>query len=83
MKPAATEHPVRIRRKSLGLTLEKLSAKCGVQPAAISIVERGEVQFPRADNCARIAAGLGVSSDVLVAEIEAWNDTHRVPRKAS
>lgn len=50
---------VRELRSALGLSLEGLSAKCGVSRSMISLVERGE-SSPTAVVLQKIAAGIGV-----------------------
>lgn len=50
---------VRELRSALGLSLEALSAKCGVSRSMISLVERGE-SSPTAMVLQKIASGIGV-----------------------
>src|SRR5512134_2094875 len=50
---------VRALRSRLGLTLDSLSAACGVSRSALSLIERAE-SSPTAAVLDRIAVGLGV-----------------------
>lgn len=55
-------------RKAAKLTQEQLSAKAGLHPTEISRLERA-VRDPRLSTIARLANGLGVGADQLVAGI--------------
>jgi transcriptional regulator with XRE-family HTH domain len=59
---------LRKHRKAAKLTQEQLSAKAGLHPTEISRLERA-VREPRLGTIVRLARGLGVSADRLVAGI--------------
>ena len=54
---AAVGPRMRALRESMGLSLRELALRCGVSPAMLSQVERGETS-PTLQVAARIAAGL-------------------------
>jgi transcriptional regulator with XRE-family HTH domain len=55
-------------REAAKLTQEQLSAKAGLHPTEISRLERG-VREPRLGTIVRLAKGLGVAAEQLVAGI--------------
>ncbi len=59
---------LRKHRAAAKLTQEQLSAKTGLHPTEISRLERA-VREPRLGTIVRLARGLGVSADRLVAGI--------------
>ena len=59
---------LRKHREAAKLTQEQLSAKTGLHPTEISRLERA-VREPRLGTIVRLARGLGVSADRLVAGI--------------
>ena len=59
---------LRKHRTAAKLTQEQLSAKTGLHPTEISRLERA-VREPRLGTIVRLARGLGVSADRLVAGI--------------
>jgi transcriptional regulator with XRE-family HTH domain len=59
---------LRKHRRAAKLTQEQLSAKTGLHPTEISRLERA-VREPRLGTIVRLARGLGVSADRLVAGI--------------
>lgn len=59
---------LRKHRKAAKLTQEQLSAKAGIHPTEISRLERA-AREPRLGTIVRLARGLGVSADRLVAGI--------------
>lgn len=61
---------VRALRARLGLSLEGLSAACGVSRSALSLIERGE-SSPTAVVLDRVAAGLGVPLAALFGDEDA------------
>ena len=50
-----------------GYSLRKVAARCGVTPAYLSRVERGEVAPPGEETLINIARELGEDSDVMLA----------------
>jgi transcriptional regulator with XRE-family HTH domain len=56
---------VRVRRKELGLSQEKLAEKADLSTVFISRVERG-IESPTVDNLLRIARALGLRAEDLV-----------------
>jgi transcriptional regulator with XRE-family HTH domain len=59
---------LRRHRHAAKLTQEQLSARTGLHPTEISRLERG-VREPRLGTIARLAKGLGVGAEQLVAGI--------------
>ena len=59
-------HPVRIWRKHRGLTVSQLAAKTGVAQSYLTEIETGK-KPGSLDAMKRLAAGLGISLDDLVA----------------
>lgn len=59
---------LRKQRKAAKLTQEELSAKVGLHPTEISRLERA-VREPRLGTIVRLARGLGVTAERLVAGI--------------
>lgn len=59
---------LRRHRQAARLTQEQLSARTGLHPTEISRLERG-VREPRLSTIARLAKGLGVGAEQLVAGI--------------
>jgi transcriptional regulator with XRE-family HTH domain len=59
---------LRRHRKAAKLTQEQLSAKAGLHPTEISRLERA-VRDPRLSTIVRVARGLGVTAEQLVAGI--------------
>jgi transcriptional regulator with XRE-family HTH domain len=55
-------------RRAAKLTQEQLSAQAGLHPTEVSRLERA-VRDPRLSTIARLAKGLGVSAEKLVAGI--------------
>jgi transcriptional regulator with XRE-family HTH domain len=55
-------------REAANLTQEQLAAKTGLHPTEISRLERG-VREPRLSTIVRLAKGLGVAAEQLVAGI--------------
>ena len=60
---------LRKHREAAKLTQEQLSAKTGLHPTEISRLERA-VREPRLGTIARLARGLGVPAEKLVAGIK-------------
>lgn len=67
---------VRALREKLGISLEALSAKCGVSRSMLSLVERGE-SSPTAVVLEKISTGLGISLAAL------FDDTSAPPSPLS
>lgn len=67
--------PTRIRahRQEKGLSQAELAERVGVAQTAISQFETG-AKTPRLDTLVRLAAGLGISTSVLMPDPEAPND---------
>jgi transcriptional regulator with XRE-family HTH domain len=59
---------LRRHRAAAKLTQEQLSARAGIHPTEVSRLERA-VRDPRLSTIARLAKGLGVSAEKLVAGI--------------
>jgi transcriptional regulator with XRE-family HTH domain len=59
---------LRKQRKAAKLTQEELSAKVGLHPTEISRLERA-VREPRLGTIVRLARGLGITAERLVAGI--------------
>ena len=59
---------LRRHRKAAKLTQEQLSARAGLHPTEVSRLERA-VRDPRLGTIVRLAKGLGVSAEQLVAGI--------------
>jgi transcriptional regulator with XRE-family HTH domain len=57
---------LRAVRRRLGVSQVELAAKAGVEPQAISRVERNEQLYMRSDVLARLVQALGVSADELL-----------------
>jgi transcriptional regulator with XRE-family HTH domain len=55
-------------RKAAKLTQEQLSARAGIHPTEVSRLERA-VRDPRLSTIARLAKGLGITAEKLVAGI--------------
>src|SRR5439155_6267473 len=66
-------------REAAGLTLAEVSARCGIDEAALSRLENGETPNPTLDTLWRYAAAIGQR---LVLSAEEIRDTRRVPSNA-
>ncbi|UCC83381.1 MAG: helix-turn-helix transcriptional regulator [Gemmatimonadota bacterium] len=64
-------NPIRHHRKRRGLTLAELGAAIGVSHTSLAYWERGEA-LPAPEHLNRLADLLGLSSDKLRAELEAF-----------
>ncbi|SFQ16560.1 Transcriptional regulator, contains XRE-family HTH domain [Tranquillimonas alkanivorans] len=71
-EPAAVGRYIRERREALALedasfSLRQVAGRCGITPAYLSRVERGEVAPPGEETLVRLARDLGEDPDVVLA----------------
>lgn len=71
---------VRARRKSLGLSLDKLSSKVGCSTAYLSLVENGKAN-PSCSRIVKIAAGLEMSPGALFPSVTNQDQNNVVIRR--
>jgi DNA-binding XRE family transcriptional regulator len=75
-------------REAAGLTLADLAARCGIEQAALSRLEKGRIRNPTLDTLWRYAAAIGkrlvlTTEDVPDTRAAPSNARRRVPKKAA
>lgn len=69
--PRVNGYAIRDLRKQAGLSQQALSATSGVSQSHISLLERGDRQYPSPRITTNLAAALGVPTVSLLAEVGA------------
>ena len=73
---------VRKKRKQLGLSQEELSEACGISPAYIGIIERGNRKLS-VETLVKIANALNVNTDYLLRDSVRYNSSDIIKKTTS
>ena len=77
-----SDHPVRLARIAAGLSQSRFADLAGVQRSALTALEDGRTKRPSERVLGAAETHLGVSPEVLLAEVEAWLSQPSAPLKS-